>query len=126
MKTGTLLSSFKKLEEVAKDHKAEPGLHSFLDQMVETLNGTTKQFPIKQLSGQIIEVTMAAGTEVRISHLLGSVPKYRIILGQSGNGVISDAKGKDANGTEKWTKKFITLKNNGASAQDIIVLVCKE
>jgi hypothetical protein len=120
------LTALKKLDARPKSGKPEKDLTDFLDDTVDELNRTLRQIPVKQLNGQIVEATIPASSELRISHLLGSVPKYRIILGQSGSGVISDAKGKDSSGVEKWTKKYITLKNNGASSQDIIVLIVKE
>jgi hypothetical protein len=64
-------------------------------------------------------VSLPAGSEVSISHSLGVIPKDRLILNQSdGNSVIT-------NGTTDWTDKEIYLKNQGASASIIDVLILR-
>lgn len=64
-------------------------------------------------------VSIASGQNVRIEHFLGVVPKWRIILRQQGNGVISDI-------PSEWTNKYITLKNNGLETVIISVLIARE
>jgi len=55
------------------------------------------------VSGQIIEniILPADGTEIKVSHSLKAVPKYRIILRQKGSGVVIDG--------GEWTNNFVTL-----------------
>jgi hypothetical protein len=72
------------------------------------------------LDGSISErVSIAAGATVKIQHSLGVIPKWRIILRQEGNGVISDI-------PLGWNKNYITLKNNGIESVIISVLIARE
>lgn len=64
-------------------------------------------------------VSIEAGQTVRIEHFLGVVPKWRIILRQEGDGVISDI-------PSEWTNKYITIKNNGASVVRLSLLIARE
>lgn len=65
------------------------------------------------------DVSIAAGATVKIQHFLGVIPKWRIILRQTGNGVISDI-------PLEWDNKTISLKNNGAETVVITVLIARE
>ncbi len=69
--------------------------------------------------GYIATVSLAAGETKTISHFLGVIPKYRIILRQEGNGVISDI-------PSGWTDKAITIINNGAVAITATLLIARE
>jgi len=69
--------------------------------------------------GYITTVTIQSGESLPIQHLLGVVPKWRIILRQEGNGVISDI-------PSGWDDKIITLKNNGLESVTLSVLIAKE
>ena len=64
--------------------------------------------------GFIETVTIPAGQELRISNSLSSVPRYRIILRQTGNGIIED-------GATAWSNDFVYLANN--SGNDITATV---
>lgn len=86
-------------------------------QMVNWLNtifqaGLTLE---NNFSGQIINVSLTGGTELKIPHRLKAVPKYRIILRQSANAVVYD--GSD------WNDNFITL--NSASDNDVTILLMR-
>jgi hypothetical protein len=65
------------------------------------------------------DVTIEAGTTLRIQHFLGVIPKWRIILRQTGNGVVSDI-------PQDWNDKTISLRNNGAERVIISVLIARE
>ena len=69
--------------------------------------------------GYIATVTIQSGESLSIQHFLGVVPKWRIILKQEGNGVISDI-------PSGWDDKIITLKNNGLESVTLSVLIAKE
>jgi hypothetical protein len=64
-------------------------------------------------------VTIASGATVKIQHFLGVIPKWRIILRQTGNGVITDV-------PSEWDKRTISLKNNGVESVTISVLIARE
>jgi len=61
----------------------------------------------------IRSVTIPASGEAVLNHSLKSLPKYRIILRQTGNGVITDG--------STWDDKKISLKNNGAVSVTLTV-----
>lgn len=71
-------------------------------------------------SGYVIkDLKIDAGANIRITHFLGVIPKWRIILRQTGNGVITDI-------PEEWTTKNISLKNNGPEDVTISILIVRE
>lgn len=74
----------------------------------------TKNFP-----GYIVELQFSAGETKIISHLLGVRPKYRIILSQEGNGVLSDI-------PSSWTDKVAVMVNNGAVTVKATIMFLKE
>jgi len=77
--------------------------------MVDSLNTVLGGLLLSEnMSGQVIEniELPVDGSEVRISHNLKVVPKYRIILRQSGQ--VFD-------GETEWTDKYIYLKAGGFS-----------
>jgi hypothetical protein len=69
--------------------------------------------------GKISSVTIAATSKARIQHFLGVIPKWRVILRQEGNGVITDV-------SSEWTDKYITLYNNGAESVTLSLLIARE
>lgn len=73
----------------------------------------------KNFNGSILELSFAAGETKNISHLLGVKPKYRIILRQEGNGVLSDI-------PSSWTEKVAVIVNNGAVAVNATIMFLKE
>jgi len=70
----------------------------------------------KDVKGEIITLTLAPNESRIIPHGLRSIPKYRLILRQTGNAVISDV---DA----MWTDKTIGLLNNAAVATTITIKI---
>jgi len=65
------------------------------------------------------DVKIPATSSVKIQHFLGVIPKWRIILRQTGNGVITDT-------SSEWDNKTITLRNNGTEEVTISVLIARE
>ena len=98
-----------------------------IEKVIEEHNNVVKllNFVLKAMSfsanfnGYIASVAIPATSELRIQHFLGVIPKYRIILKQEGNGVISDI-------TSGWTTEYITLYNNGSVEVKITVLIARE
>ena len=56
---------------------------------------------------------------VKIQHFLGITPKWRVILKQEGNGVLSDI-------PSEWNENLITMKNNGSVAVTASILIARE
>jgi hypothetical protein len=73
----------------------------------------------KHLGGEIIEITFAANETKTVSHRLGKIPAYRLILRQSGNGLITDL-------DSAWTDKTVGFINNSANAVSITVKIMVE
>lgn len=71
--------------------------------LVDLLNTGLNRLTLgENMSGQIVEVTFSAGIEAEIPHSLKEVPKYRIIVRQSGAETIED-------GITEWTDRYIYL-----------------
>lgn len=102
---------------------------STLEEVIDAFNRLTKSisFTNKKISiqsnfdGYIAEnIQISANSSVKIQHFLGVKPKWRIILKQTGNGVITDI-------PEEWTDKFISLKNNSTTdSVTISVFIARE
>jgi hypothetical protein len=69
--------------------------------------------------GYIANVTFPASGTVRIEHFLGVTPKWRVVLRQEGNGVLSDI-------SSGWTNEYITMKNNGIEVVTASILIARE
>lgn len=97
------------------------------EEWVKTVNNLIDQFNFlaknislqSNFNGQVVTVTIPAGEEKIIPHSLGVIPKYRIILRQEGNGVISDI-------PSGWTSSSIKLINNGAVSVTVTILLVRE
>lgn len=72
----------------------------------------------ENMSMDIKSVSIGIGATVVVTHGLKVTPKYRMILRQTGNGVITDA------GT--WDSTKIFLKNNGAETVKLTIGIFKE
>lgn len=68
------------------------------------------------------DIIIPATSSIIIQHYLGVVPKYRIILRQIGNGVITDVN----NTPYDWNDKVVTLYNNGAVSVTLTVFIARE
>jgi len=107
--------------------KYNKNLKEVILELQDTLNFVIQEFSFfsKSLSfqsnfdGYIAEVTFKANQELQIQHFLGVTPKWRVILKQEGNGVLSDI-------TSKWNNDSITLRNNGAVSVTASILIARE
>lgn len=109
---------FKLLDE---DSSMEDVIIRF-NELVKGVNYTNKFISIQSnFNGYIAEdVTIPASSSVTIQHFLGVKPKWRIILRQTGNGVITDIPGE-------WTDRVISLKNNSSTESVVIsVFIARE
>lgn len=64
------------------------------------------------------QVTIPATSELKIPHNLGGVPSDRLILRQSGNGLVVD-------GPTDWDENNIYLRNEGLVSVTITVLILR-
>lgn len=96
------------------DPKSPP--EAFLPAIITALQNLTLG---DNFSAQVVQVMIPATTEVRVPHGLKSVPLYRIILRQRGNGLVTDGT------AEAWNDKYITLYNQGAAEVTITVMILR-
>lgn len=92
-----------------------------LNELISGFNFLQKKVSLtSNFDGQIIDgIEFAIGEEKVITHKLGVIPKFRIILRQEGNGVISDI-------PSGWNNFSIKLKNNGAVAVTATIMLVRE
>lgn len=84
------------------------------------LSGLTRGLSLQSnFDGQIVKITFAAGETLTIPHKLGVLPRYRIILGQEGNGVLDDI-------PSGWNTFQIKMKNNGAVSVTATIMLVRE
>lgn len=102
-----------KLKAFRKDFTKE-ATESNARQLDSALNNLTLA---DNFNASIKEVTIPAGATIDIPHGLSIVPKYRIILRQEGNGLITDDQ------TSPWNDKTISLKNNGVVNVNLTVMI---
>jgi hypothetical protein len=103
-----------------KDEDGEAPLVKKLNVIVSQLNTLLRSLSLsKNFSSSPLELQFSAGETKVISHLLGVRPKYRIILRQEGNGVLSDI-------PSGWDDKVATIINNGAVTVNATIMFLKE
>lgn len=91
------------------------------NEMTDKMNKLISNMSLKEnFDGQIIEnLVFAAGETKVIPHKLGIPPKYRIILRQEGNGVLSDT-------PSSWNQYQIKMINNGAVQVTATIILLRE
>lgn len=105
------------LAEIDPSIEEMPELIESLNETITELNFILRQLTFRNLDGEIKEVTIAANSTARINHRLGIKPAHRVILRQSGGGVIKDG---------DFTENYIELINDGASDATLIIILSKE
>lgn len=90
------------------------------NKLIESYNFLNKFISFQSnFDGYVTNVTLPATTEVRVQHFLGVTPKFRVILRQEGNGVLSDI-------PSEWNDKYIVMRNNGAVTVSATILIARE
>ena len=119
MSVGRQTRSAFEIRELEVDSEI-PTIIEEYNEMVKYLNFLFKSLSVQSnFDGQVIDIEIPATTNKRIPHRLGIVPKYRLILRQEGNGLLSDI-------PLEWTDKFVTIRNNGAVQVKATILLLKE
>jgi hypothetical protein len=108
------------LERVGEDTTL-PEVIDALNKLIEEYSVSNRSISIQSnFDGYIAEsVVFAIGATVKIQHFLGIKPKWRIILLQVGNGVLTDI-------PSEWNDKTISLKNNGAVEVTATIFIARE
>lgn len=105
------------LRELRDDVQDLPTMKERINEAIVEINYILRSLTLVNLDGEIKSVSIPAGETVRVTHRLRLVPKYRIILGQVGGGVITDG---------EFTNNYIELTNNGATDTTLSVIIVKE
>ena len=114
--------SFFDNKEVPSDATVPELINAFND-FIEYFDFFNKSLSLSaNFDGYIAEVSIPATSNLKIQHFLGVKPKYRIILRQTGNGVISDID----TSSDDWNDKIITLRNNGSVTVTVTVMIVRE
>ena len=107
------------LKDVDSDASLSDVIKAY-NELADMLNYTLKFLSFRSnFDGYIPTVKILASSTLQIPHFLGVIPKYRILLRQEGNGLITDV-------PTSWTTDYITLKNNGTEDVTISVLIARE
>lgn len=111
-------SSFE-LRELEPDSEISDVVFEY-NEMIKRINTLFKSLSIQSnFDCQIIDVSIPAATEQRIYHRLGIPPKFRLILRQEGNGLLTDI-------PLQWNDNFVTIRNNGAVTVNATIALIKE
>lgn len=107
--------------EKAEDNADLPKVIFLLNKVIESYRNFNKGLSIQSsFDGFIAEnVVIPSLTKIKIQHFLGIRPKWRIILRQVGNGVLTDV-------TSDWDNKVIALYNNGAVEVTATIFIARE
>lgn len=113
------IRSFQEIKDLPDDATL-PEVIQYYNEMVDAYTFLGKNMSLQSnFNCQIIDVEFAASETKRVFHRLAYVPRYRIILRQEGNGLITDV-------PLEWTDKYITLVNNAATVVKITIALLKE
>ena len=106
--------------QLGKDAELKDVIKNY-NELVKGINFFNKFLSIQSnFDGYVAtDITIPATSSVKIQHFLGVIPKWRIILRQTGNGVVTDI-------PSEWTDKVISLYNNGATEIVISVFIARE
>jgi hypothetical protein len=108
------------LEQLPSEDITSEDVINSLNKTINTLNFLTKNISLQSnFNCYIANIKIPATSQISVQHFLGVVPKYRIILRQVGNGVITDI-------PSGWTSDVITLYNNGAVEVSLTVMIVRE
>jgi len=132
-KKATAFRDFKKNEAPKEVDKKDPQdapvslkslkvVLAYIDKVFIDLNYRLKHTSLSaSFDCEVISVTIPATSSLKIGHNLKTIPKYRLILRQTGGGVIRDIVSAD-----DWNEYYITLRNDGATEVNLTVGVYKE
>lgn len=111
--------AFKDISPIKENTKIEDIIPQ-VNSLINAFNFLTKSFSFeKNINGFVTTITIPATSQLTIQHFLGVTPKYRLILRQEGNGIITDV-------PSGWDDKIVTLYNNGSVQVTATILIARE
>ncbi len=113
----TIRRNIVELEEISEKETDINEVVRIINRNTVETNFILRQFTFSNMDGEVKSVSIEAGATADISHRLGIIPAHRVILRQSGGGVIKDG---------DFTKDYIQLTNDGADTADLVILINKE
>lgn len=105
------------LSEIPEGIETVEDIRNHFNIAITELNFILRALALKNLDGELIEVSLEAGETKKISHSMKVIPKYRIIVSQVGGGVIKDG---------NFTDNYIELSNGGSDSALITVKLLKD
>ncbi len=113
------LRSFQDIKDIPKGSDIATVI-MYYNELRQVLNFFTKNLSLQSnFNCQVLSVTVAASATQRVYHRLQFVPRYRIILRQDGNGLITDV-------SSAWNENYVTFQNNGTDPVTMTVGLFKE
>lgn len=105
------LSSLATIDDIINQH----------NELIDSFNFLVTKISLSEnFDGQIIEnIVFSAGEDKVINHKLGKTPKFRFILRQEGNGVLSDT-------PSGWNANQIKIMNNGSVSVTATIMLLRE
>lgn len=94
-------------------------IEDYFNLLVDDLNNLFSTLSLsRNFSTQYFQsLEIAAGATLRIEHKLRSTPSYKLVVKQSGGGLITDG---------EYTENYIELTNTGGSTATISVIIFRE
>jgi len=105
------------LAELGDDIQDIESLKLSFNETITELNFVLRSLTLTNLDGEIVTATIPAGGSVKIPHKLRIIPTYRIILGQTGGGVITDV---------GYSSTYVELENGGVDDALITIIIVKD
>lgn len=105
------LSQNATLEQIVDQH----------NELIEAFNFLQTRISLSEnFDGQLIEnISFSSGEDKVINHKLGKTPRFRFILRQEGNGVLTDT-------PSGWNANQIKIKNNGSVSVTATIMLLRE
>lgn len=114
----TLRSSFE-FRELDSDAEMADVIFEY-NEMVKQVSTLFRSLSLQSnFDCQILDMAIPATTSQKLYHRLGIVPKFRIILRQEGNGLLTDI-------PLEWNDKYVTIRNNGSVEVKATIMLIKE
>ena len=111
-------SNWAEFKKAVGDEDLEEFLKSYYNEMVDTVVFNLKSLSFRNnFQSQVFDkIEIPATSTIKVYHGLGVAPLYRLILGNTGNGAITDG---------EFTDRYIELRNRGSVAAIVKLVIFK-
>lgn len=115
--TATVRRNIIELAEIGEDVTDISEMRRIMNENIVEINFILRNLTLSNLDGEVVTSIIPASGTVKIPHKLRILPKYRILLKQTGGGVITDV---------NFTETYIELSNSGGSDASVILFIVKD